>query len=524
MALTVDRALPDILLCGLPEYLGLTTDRTILTAGTPAVMLLTFPAATSDGDIMRLKWIGNDHTFTFRNVPDDSGFELPVFNTIPEYAAFIAALAANFYIDADFVVASVTDTPPYTFTLTAKENGANYTMDTGVEAKMAITTPGVDDEFSKNLSVFMQVYAKIDGVIELVNTIDSSVANDASLKLFPGEILQSLIVPELPVTEITGVGVDKYHRFFPSNSIRYYLKYYERYGDPAVAAIAYNFGDAGNLKIAFDFSLNKIEIPGNTAVANYFTDTADRQFLKKIKTKRARAGYVDFLDVYIKSGSTGTISCYVNYYFADATSALGLLTLGTKTISTSTDDQVYEFAMPFDVLLAYATGLSKTIDYVEVYVESTVGGGTAVQTEKITYELDSSLSDQFHVFLYKNPRGGWCTTYFTGFIKNLKEYERVEAQLISKVDFDKNASDIYTYNSLVQDIFELATGLLYADELANLEEFAASELVYYLDGAFGDSNAFWRAVTIEPDAFTTLDSSEGETESRLFRFKNAFIN
>lgn len=523
MSLTVDRNLADILLCGLPEYLGLTTNRTIQTAGTPAENKIVFPGNKLDGDTMRLKWIGNDHTFTFRNTPDDSGFEVPVVNSTITFNNFITALENNYYINRDYTVTVVSDVAPYEFHLVARENGAQYTMDNGVFGGLSILVAGVDDVYNQNLSVFMQVFAEIDGTWEEVQVIDSSVSNEGSLKLFPGRILRALFDLVLPYTEITGAGIDKYHRFFPSAGINYYLKYYEKYGDPAVAAIGYNFGTEAAPKLAVDFSLDKVEIPGADPVTDYFTDTAARQVLTAIKTKRARSGYVDFPSIYLEAGSTGAVSCKVDYYFTDASSALNLLTFGTKTITSATDAQIYEFAMVFDAAIAYADSQGKVIDYIQVYFDSNVGG-VSVDSEKITYENETSVADQFHLFLYKNPRGTWSTTYFTGYIKNLKEYERVEAQILARTDFDKSTSDIFTYNHLEQDLFELATGLLSADELSDLTEFANSEEVYILDGDFDTETAFWRPVIIQPDAFTEVDDSEGNMESKIFKFKNAYFN
>jgi hypothetical protein len=524
MALTIERALPDVLFCRLPEYLGLSTNRTILTPGTIAVNRLLFAGSTSDGDTLRLKWLGNDHTFTFRNSPDDSGFELPAFSNTTEFNDFVTELENNYYIINNYSVVVISPTAPYELELEALEPGNNYTMDAAVSGYVSVVTPGVATVFAENFSVFAQIYIEEGGAPVLLGEIDGAASEDGNVELYFGEVLRSKIVEDLPVAEIAGVGVDKYHRFATGSQVKYYVLYYEQYGTPPLVAAPNNFGDSSNYKLAIDFGLDREDIPNNTAFDDYITETIGRKVLKTHTSKRAKAGYVDFVSMYVKAGSTGNVTCKVNYYFNDATNALGISTFGTKSISSATEAQIYEFAMVFDDAIAYASSLGKVIDYIEVQLTSTVGGGTSVNSELITYSNDTQVAENFHLFLYKNARGQWDTTYFTGQVKNLREYERIEAQLVNRPNFEQSTADAFTYNHKETCLFEMATGLLYAEEIAQLDEFANSERVFILDGNFGDADAFWRPIIIEPDAFTELDSTDESLESRLFRFKNAYYS
>jgi hypothetical protein len=62
MALTITKALPEVLLCGIPSYLGLTTTRTILTPGTLAVNVWTKTGGITNGSIFPVHWLGNKLT------------------------------------------------------------------------------------------------------------------------------------------------------------------------------------------------------------------------------------------------------------------------------------------------------------------------------------------------------------------------------------------------------------------------------------------------------------------------------
>lgn len=522
MALTVTRSIADVLLTGINDYMELTTDSVVLTPGVEAVNTINFGFGMNAGEQFQLRWLGTTHVFTIAS-PATGVNELPPFSNSGEFAAFAHALESNFYIFQDFEMAITSSSAPFELTLTAREVGSRFNIDELASLLSTLTTPGTDAELASNFSVLANLYAEIEGTLELVTPIDASADEDGKVRLYVGEILKSLITPSLPKTLISGTAIDRFIRIANESLLKYYMLYYEQYGNPPQVSAANSWGASDNLKEAISFKLPTLEIPSNTAYNDHCLATVNRELFRSDHERRMKPGHVDFLQCYAKVFSANLIQWFVNYYWVEGGQDTGVPTFGYINGDANATGRVIECAITYDALKQYADLQNKTISVVQIYAQGITIEGP-MTSRWYTYRMDDEWSEFTHTFLFLNSKGAWETIYFTGHIRRKKQYERVEAQLMGRDEYIKTDSEIYTYNHNVMCDFEMSTGMLYPDEVANLDEIANSERVYILDGTWGDSQAFWRPVILDPSGFSTLESSEGGLESRLFTFRNANIS
>jgi len=522
MALTINTALPEVLLCGIPSYLGLTTTRTILTPGTLAVNVWTKTSGITNGSIFPVHWLGNKLTFAVVTTPDDSGMQLPAWSNASQFVAFYDALRLNYYINRDFTVNMLSGSAPYSIQLVAKNKGIAYITDEDANTAMNNTVLGVDDVYAENFSVVADVYVKQGDDFLLYNTIDASPAADNVVRLYVPDLLKPKIHPAIPQLNDIGAALVNKMAAVDGAVLYYYIRYFESYGNPPRAAVVQEWGTAIAPKLAISLRLPRLEQPNNTAQSDYITSTTARHLLRNERTRYMKAGCVDYPAVYLDGDDMGTVTWYRRVYFTDGTDT-GAGIINQKNMDANTPPEVYQCVVLWDDALTIETAQSKTIDYVTVYARQQLNSSTL--TSKVQrYEKDAVVSEFTWHFIYRNPRGMWESIYFTGHITNLALYERVEAQLQGRDDYVKSDSEIYTYNHTCKSQYKLGTGLKYPDEMPGLREFAESDAVYIREGNYGDTNAFWRPVVVNADAFSTLDGSDGELEERSFTFTNAVVD
>lgn len=520
MAISIITAAPNPALVGNITRVKLQSDKFLLAAGNAADCLLEF-GNTSNGQKFGLAYLEN-LLFEFKTVPDDSGFQMPLFNNTSEFNAFVVAFKGNYYINRDFTVTTISAVLPYQIQLVAKENGQAYsiTVNTPTALTGYLTNPGVDDLYAENFKPLTEIFVRQGASFILAGTTDAATDPSGNFEVYIQEVLRDFIQLRLAATSYPGAALDKLYYNEELALLSYYLLSYERYGNPAVNHAPLSIGDAANPKYAANVGLDWVNFPGNTFNQQHFVASVARQFFTNNKSRVVSPLQFDYLMIYTEKYVAGSFSFTIslNLYYTNGQSSLGL-GLGLKTIGGGQDQALWTIGIDIPSILNLATIAGRTVDYFTIETHSTWDSATS---ELITFYLDRDLKEYNNFFKYKNRLGAWEVFWCSGEIRQIAKFEQIEAQLSQRAEYEKSDFDVFTYNNSYSKSFKINTGYKTLQELNKLTELFDSNQIYILDGNFGTEAAVWRSVIIDKSSDLELPNQLGENYEHSFEFKNAF--
>lgn len=518
MAITIDTNPQEPLSTGNPAFAEISTDKRILVAGSVAEIEFSYATQLAAGSHGTLLWNGQEYRFDVVASPDDSGFELPAFNNTPTFQAFVAALAANYYINRDFTVVTINDAGPYHYKLVAREVGTAYTVvvSSSLNWSSGTSTPGVDDELAENFKATGHIYADTGSGFELITQVEGAWDNNDSSRIYLNAYLNALFSLSQPPIEFPGTGIGRWTREMTEMIIPYYVELREFYGEPPTFKNPTNWGTAANPKRAAKFQLTRPELSEIDVPGDYFSHAPGIGIITDQKEKIVLAGQTDYYYVYMMEGVSGNQSISkIDVYYKDGTTDLDF-DVSNYQFTGARPAGFVEFAMDWSRILNLG-GFTKPIEKVDVYHKATFPS-PGVISEKVTVYFDHTQYENEHYFLFRNRSNGWSTIGFTGQLKKLVNTEKESAVL---GDYSSNSyGDEFTYNHHFQYGFEVGTGVWSKRFTGQIVEFMNSDEVYILDGTWGDADASFRPVIIDAEGLSEIESSESYSFSGVFKFKN----
>ena len=230
------------------------TDKYLITAGSKAKREFIFSHATGaaiiDGDFMKFSMDGVEYTFTFKNTPDDSGYQLPLKGAMSNadwMAAVKTALESCPYVHENLDMNCYADIPAYFFIIfTGKKNGTPILTSGGSSSfgsSGAINAGALDtynENFTNNLKLYCEQNFATGDFLKLVDMYDfpknvpdgdtphflSDFRIDKALYDFMEKTYSENLAEALPYTANYPIAKHLLKKF--------YWRYFESYGTPAV--------------------------------------------------------------------------------------------------------------------------------------------------------------------------------------------------------------------------------------------------------------------------------------------------
>ncbi len=410
------------------------TDSYAVSSGTNTSFELFFDAANGfpiDGDYFTLKINNVDHLFTFKDTPDDSGYQLPtiVGYTLLTYPdVLLGAFLQNYIIDDLFTV-QVLVTSDILLTFTSIEqtlinvsfigpfDGANTATNTLSFQNYAA---GTSDVFLENYSMNLSLYAKQAPIaaptLDFEHVADyyqypklegppfpayrARININEDLLQFMEKNYRDYIIYALPFTannyRMDGVATEFYYKFyeaygFPSQKkkIQKSATYHALLGGLGFFDYAELYYYPSPLFKNLEYSLHHYDTQYiHKMQPCYACFLADRKDYR-IGGYRHEAWQVDIIAHF----TDGTNTVVTNYY--------------THDISLFTDTQWYAFCYPIDfnnLSLDSITPPGEQIYYYEIYIKAD-NGDTLFYRKNIILDPASYLTP----LMYRNSLGGWDT-------------------------------------------------------------------------------------------------------------------
>lgn len=164
MTLSLNKVPPKISLCDNPIPVIINSDNYIQTAGTKCRIYLQFSlTGPLVDDYFTLAWGDNSLTFTFKTNPDDSGLQLPIYQTGNIFTwleAVATTLRSNYLLNSDFKVSYPGD-PGYNIDITARNTGTAYEItfsESATSLEIHSFVVGTDDVYRNFYRLILQVY------------------------------------------------------------------------------------------------------------------------------------------------------------------------------------------------------------------------------------------------------------------------------------------------------------------------------------------------------------------------------
>ncbi len=446
MALTLHKSPAAVNFSNDPVVLGFTTDALIVSSGTQAVSLIEFSTSLSEGDILLLRWAGNEIRFEAKNAPVLSN-ELPTGTTT--LSTLLPYFAQNHTLQEDFDI--VIDTGKLKFT--AKNAGLNNLAPlTFAGGTVTTSIEGVSAQIRENFAVWLEVKVASEIIYEDLIPVNSLGIAEVDIS----EALTATLKPDMPL-EMSNVA--KCTKSVKDFSIRYA----EVFGSkPQIQRVTVG----STYKVMLGGSSRKnplapVNLLGGTALSDpclrygsplRYTGIDDNQFLyfsalRSANTYHAKIS-VTYTDDTTHSFDTGTVvlALYEKAFFNVGFEALDLGSL------------------PKDVK-------SYTV---------TIFNPTLAASKAYTYIIDYGYHRFKRHFAFINSLG--AVDHFTAYGKQSREMQYFKEQAERVID--ESTSDLQQfldYKIELQETFEVATGFKSKNEIAYLRDFYLSSEKWKVD-------------------------------------------
>ncbi len=468
--MTISRTpLQEVILSNNPIYYDLQTDIYLTVNGTKQVFILYFKETGGNpvnNNVLTLLFNDFSVNLTFKTAPDDSGLQLPLYNTAvnSSFDDVEAALRSNYYLSTYFVMNATTivgggGTFGRQYIFTQRDRPQEFRLIDSVsfdaaKAEVTISTAYVARQYRSGFKGIVDVFEQINiaGAREYNNKIGvlEGHPNTEGIMNFDLSALfrrWSKLKPDFPRVLSDDI--------YPcTNVMRYfYLICGEAYGTPTL--IGSNVTDPETVgtdpyKKVILGGLPFLGVPNNNFF-DFYIDAGANKFLttqesgKKVVNKACPHYLYHYLNTSSPVHVKGTL------YFDDGTTTNFN---GPINGSPLPAQKIYGYKVGYNQLNldSLITSTKDAMKY-EVWLED---GSSNRISEKFMFEVDTRYSTYNHYFFCHNPLGGIDTLWMTGEFNELPEFSGVELQKAVVTNYTEGNID--TYDSKLRKGYAANTG------------------------------------------------------------------
>lgn len=460
------------------------TNEQILSAGTKAKLIIYFSAVNSNvsGKQFKLRFSGNEITFTSAVTPDGSGEQYPIASPADDNISWMAkislALHANYYISNGYVVT-------YNYNqviLTAKNAGAAYNI-TGEDIAFPLfsilhisfsATAGTDTQVNPFFNVYTQIISGNKILGEDILPVDASgkASFEISEYLRP-ELSASLTFPE---TSNTLMHIHNESR------VAYYLRYGLYYGsEPKFKKLTDTGifhalpGGVNSMTEARYHELNTSWYQQLCAKHSFLTHHPLKKRTQPEYMQKIWYLVHNELPIFQGQSPMHTISLKVGLNLLSPSGVPSTIVV-TKYTTAVNIFNVIEILCGYNRMQLYMdVPAGYTVVSYDVFLEDATG----IISPIFNFYFDLSETGFNRTFLFKNSYKVWETFIARGIKQIEPEYERTQINKIRTIDFTKTSPDKQNYYNLETNKQIVETGnRLTLEEKQWLSELLLSEEVY----------------------------------------------
>ncbi len=473
-----------------------------------------------NGDTLTIEWNGITQVFTFTFFPDDPN-DILVYTTGDaddwNAAHLLPALQANYLLSNDFIINTAPVASIYaTFYLTARKPGSEYIPTLTPAGGWAVAgesyTGGLDGALRANFAMVVQLWVE-DGygsgtytkVLEEAYPVDTA----SQLQGDVAKVLRTYVAPEYPsagtvtAAQLTG------------QFTRFYLRFGEKYGDPAKVESRMEQGDTRWAYLAGRSEHGRITYPDwsdqvlPSGVARFLSawpNTSEATAKWVLPSQREHLAYI------VPEGITSG-RLRADIYYHDGTSELSHQ---IEAIADWDEHELWLAHVGVEARSLRAVHPTKTISHYSIFL--TQGSGTTVISERRWFRVRYDHVDTYRQLHYLNSRGGWDTMPLYG--------PREQALEVDKVVSERSTyggttllglRDSVTVLNTMNDQLQAGTCLLRPDEMDALKELVASEAVVERVGT-----ELWPVEVLDEKA--ALRDENEQLAGRVVKYRYALRN
>ncbi len=484
---------------------GLTTDRHLVSAGTPASVTIGFTGtgATAIQFIAFVQTIiGQSTTMVFATSLDDSGLKLQTNVHSYALAQFIEQVAGdiktNYNLDRDYNVSYTTTS----ITLTAKVLSPDYNivaLTNATDIAIGTTTSCTEAVYEENFKTRLDVYVEkiyMAGDFKLISTHELDPVANISMFDIADIIDASFSDVDLPDYNATA------HFRCEFNLVRYQIKFTERYGSTPVP---HRLSES-SISVAFNGGLSAQEFPaGYNPINTYFFPNKKYMTLQP-NNKKVATSQQEYLYLVIPS-STTSFDLRVIVYFSDGT------TQNTTPYSVTGTAGLEMYCLPvgYTQLNLAALQPTKTVVKYEVYCRNQAG--TEIGEHRIYY-MYYQQRKAFNQFIFLNSLSGMDTLACTGeLVQGIKTDDILADRKLTK-DYTLKSAEVFKTFAEKQDVFTVSSGLLKKAEAIWASEIFLSTSVFVADAV----KEQWLPITINKASIEVI-----RTDADLYGIKFDYV-
>lgn len=531
MAVSLITSFPSVVLNEVPIPIKITSSSYVQSIGSDSETQFIFENAPTDGDTMTVSWTDRDGvdqsvTMTCKTNPDESGYQFHDNDaglSLSDYFQniLIPDWERNYLFARDFEFEYTTfvdgGVDHYIVRLKSRWNGdLGITNDSSSGVDDSVTN-GSAPSYLTNYRILVDVYQEdvydSDEYHPLLASLEKLPVQDgssASATFFIHELLQNdKLEPELPDYGQTSFkeGSRALKRFF--------LKYAERYGDPAQVKKYSKSTVAVALR-------GKLEFPEHDGINTFSNNFRGSRFLtRQPDPKSVTPDQKEFL-YWISAGgqtvSTINMELAATLYFDDNSNATYII----DSVPMS-ENKLYYVPAGFKQLNLDQQNASKKVVRYELYLKEQNVSGTI--SPKRTYIVDRSFHPNERHFLFENMLGGFDTLRTTGRQTDTFDVEKsIEKRPVDHQP-DKEQGYYFVNKARGRNSYEVSTGYKSKEYLDYLRECLKSGHVYLIQEdnylANYEQGGLFVPVIIEPDSFELYTDEDG-IHALTFTYREAF--
>lgn len=513
MALTADvellNTLPAVVLCGnkIPLQLQASTNF-IESAGAKAEIVLEWTAVAVADEYFDLLLKGETVRFTCKAAPDNSGIQFhdnTLYGTLNQWVALLAADLKKNYLIARYYDVVVTDAA---ITITAKEEGADYTQEFTAGAGIDVTPTetnktGTDKTLRAFYGIAVLLYCNNEFVTELILNVDS----DGLAEVDVADLLKSYLVQDFEWPES-----DADFMFARASAIaEWHFQYGERWGNAQYKVLTLS----STYYVMYGGVSWMQQAKYNVYIESSFWEKLqnNKYFLSWAPLTRYIGPAEPVKLYFVNHTAATTLKLKAKLYTASTNS-----TITVDSVSGVADKAVYEMVLS-PAKVAYSGLSDQTLVRIEVWIDNQ---NDVPVSEIRTFILDYSHYEHTRYFIFRNSLGAFEVLRTTGLMARSGDYNREVANVDVDSDYTSKNREEISVTNLEQQKFTIAMGWLSryanADEYRNwLRDFSLSREVYQAIGS-----------TLKPIRLTS--NNLGDSKDRdsvtgfVFEFVNAFTD
>jgi len=496
--------LPDVLLSGNNIPLQFQASENFeSSSGSKAEIILTWSDFAVADEYFDLLLAGETVRFTCKAAPDSSGVQFhdnTLLGTLNEWVALMATdLKAN-YLIARYYDVDVTDAA---ITITAKENGADYSQEftagAGIDCVATETNKtGTDRTLQAFYAIVVLLYCDDEFVTELLLNIDEEGLAEVDVS----EYLKAYLEQDFQWPESESEFI-----YARADAIKsWYFRYGEKWGDSDYRGMTLSstyYVMQGGVSWMQQAKYNNDD-------SSYWAKLCYNQYFLSWAPLTRYIGTEEPVKLYyINHSAATTLKVKAKLYTASANS-----TITVDSVAGVADKAMYEFILS-PAKVKY-TGIStETLVKIEVWIDNE----SDVRVSEIrTFFIDYSHYEHTRYFIFRNSLGAFEILRTTGLMAKVDDYSREVAAMSPETGYTSKEREELSVMNMEQQKFTVAVGWMSryasADEFRNwLRDFALSKEVYQ---AIGN--------TLKPVRLTGSSFDHGKDRDTITGFSFEFVN